>query len=101
MKVFLDDEREAPPGWLRAFWPNEVIQLLQTGEVTEVSLDHDLGNDEHGTGYDVLLWIEQEVALNRFVPPKMHVHSANTSAREKMESAIDAILRLHEQNVRG
>lgn len=27
--------------------------------MSEISLDHDLGDDEqHGTGYDVILWIE-------------------------------------------
>ncbi|WP_439037769.1 cyclic-phosphate processing receiver domain-containing protein [Agarivorans sp. QJM3NY_25] len=34
--------------------------MLKTGEVTEISLDHDLGNDDHGTGYDVVLWIEEQ-----------------------------------------
>lgn len=94
MKVFLDDERELPAGWVGARWPEEVITLLKAGGVTEVSLDHDLGDDEHGTGYDVLLWIEEAVATRSFVPPKMQVHSANPSARSKMESAIRAIERL-------
>lgn len=55
MKVFLDDERATPPGWTRACWPDEVIELLSTGTATELSLDHDLGDDERGTGYDVVL----------------------------------------------
>jgi hypothetical protein len=50
MKVYLDDERQAPDGWVRVFWPDEVIALLQTGAVRELSLDHDLGDDERGTG---------------------------------------------------
>ena len=65
--------------------------LLQTGQVTELSLDHDLGDDEHGTGYDVVLWIEEEVALRGFTPPKIFVHSANSSARQKMLAGIQAI----------
>jgi len=44
MKVFLDDERATPEGWTRVFWPAEAIALLPTGEVTEISLDHDLGD---------------------------------------------------------
>ena len=64
--------------------------------VKEVSLDHDLGDDARGTGYDVLLWIEEAVATHGFVPPSLNVHSANSSAREKMESAISAINRLYE-----
>lgn len=93
MKVFLDDERQTPDGWVRVYWPREAIALLMTGQVTEISLDHDLGNDEIGTGYDVVLWIEQEVHLNGFKPPKMKVHSANSSARMKMQNGINAIER--------
>ncbi|WP_309295279.1 cyclic-phosphate processing receiver domain-containing protein [Aeromonas caviae] len=43
---------------------------------TEISLDHDLGDDGRGTGYDVILWIENEVMTNYFIPPKIHIHSA-------------------------
>ena len=93
MKVFLDDERVTPEGWVRTYWPDEVIALLKSGEVSEVSLDHDLGDDERGTGYDVILWIEEAVVTRGFVPPKMSVHSANSSARQKMEMGIQAINR--------
>lgn len=75
-------------------WPDEAIALLETGEVAVISLDHDLGDDERGTGYDVLLWIEEAVALRGFDPPDMRVHSANSSARLKMEAAITSIHRL-------
>ncbi|KAB7774805.1 MULTISPECIES: cyclic-phosphate processing receiver domain-containing protein [unclassified Xanthomonas] len=98
MRVFLDDERETPAGWTRAYWPDDVIALLQTGKVEELSLDHDLGDDARGTGYDVVLWIEEAVALRSFVPPRMHVHSANTSARDKMRLGIKAIERLAIKN---
>jgi len=91
MRVYLDDERGTPPGWTRTYWPDEVIALLEQGGVAELSLDHDLGDDERGTGYDVVLWIEEAVALRGFIPPKMQVHSANSSAREKMEAGIRSI----------
>lgn len=92
MKVYLDDERATPNGWTRVYWPSEAIELLKSGQVTEISLDHDLGDDERGTGYDVVLWIEEQVALHRFVPPKIAVHSANVSARARMEAGIRAII---------
>lgn len=95
VKVYLDDERMTPVGWVRVYWPDEAVKLLSTGQVSELSLDHDLGNDEHGTGYDVVLWIEEAVALRGFDPPLIRVHSANSSAREKMEAGIAAITRLH------
>jgi hypothetical protein len=90
-KVFLDDERATPEGWIRTYWPEEVIPLLQSGNVSELSLDHDLGDDARGTGYTVLLWIEEQVAMHKFRPPKIRIHSANSSARIKMQAAVEAI----------
>lgn len=102
MKVYLDDERATPPGWIRAYWPEEVIELLKTGQVTELSLDHDLGDDNRGTGYTVLLWLEEQVALHGMTPPPViQVHSSNASARQKMAAAIAAIKRLAEQAERS
>ena len=92
MKVFLDDIREAPDGWIRCYWPEDCIELLKTGEVTHISLDHDLGSDDIGTGYDVLLWIEKAVFTEGFIPPIMAVHSANVSAKVKMEQCIHHIM---------
>lgn len=91
MRVFLDDERGTPEGWIRVYWPDEAIALLESGQVDELSLDHDLGDDVRGTGYDVVLWIEEAVALRGFKPPKITVHSANSSARDKMIAGIHAI----------
>ena len=91
MKLYLDDERKTPVGWVRVFWPDEAIAWLKTEMVTEISLDHDLGDDDRGTGYDVILWIENEVMTNNFIPPQINIHSANVSARIKMELGIMAI----------
>lgn len=94
MKVYLDDERHAPDGWHQVRWPDEAIRLLESGKVTHLSLDHDLGDDERGNGYDVVLWLEEAVATRRFVPPQITVHSANSSARTKMEAGIRAIAKI-------
>jgi hypothetical protein len=94
MKVYLDDERPTPEGWVGVRWPTEAIALLQAGGVEELSLDHDLGDDGRGTGYDVVLWIEEAVAIRGFMPPRIRVHSANSSARQKMLAGIAAIERL-------
>jgi hypothetical protein len=105
MKVFLDDMRTPPDGWILVRWPEEVIELLKTGKVKEVSLDHDLADplvDGQGycssrkerTGYDVLLWIEEQVATSDFVPPIIHIHTSNASARKKMEMAVNNIEKL-------
>ena len=73
--------------------PGEAIRLLKTGAVTDLSLDHDLGNERRGTGYDVVLWVEEAMATSGFVPPKMKVHSSNASARAKMEAGLERIRR--------
>ncbi|MEK0339283.1 MAG: hypothetical protein QQN46_03530 [Nitrosopumilus sp.] len=101
MKVYLDDIRVAPDGWVRTWWPEEVIALLKTGDVTDISLDHDLG-DHFGrpdnvkrerTGYDVLLWLERAVIVDGFKPPAIHIHTANPVAEERMKIARDNIYR--------
>lgn len=101
MKVFLDDERKTPTGWFRVFEPFQAIAMLETGMVTHISLDHDLGDDDViGTGNDVLVWIEEMVATKGFVPPHILIHSANPSAGNKMRAGITQIRKLYEATMR-
>lgn len=69
------------------------IELLELGQVSEISLDHDLIDDERGTGYDVILWLGDAVAARGFKASEIKVHSANTWARKKMLSGIASIER--------
>ena len=94
MKIYLDDWRPAPDGWTQTLTAQDTIAALARGGVTDLSLDHDLGDDANGTGYDVLLWIEESVHLRGFDPPRIAIHSSNASARVKMELAVEAIRRL-------
>jgi hypothetical protein len=97
MKVYLDDERATPEGWFRVYEPHQAIALLESGLVTHISLDHDLGDDDGiGTGNDVLVWIEEQVYTNNFDPPRILVHSANPSARQKMQAGIEQIRKMYE-----
>ena len=113
MKVYLDDERTPRPPtfteneewredwreWVVVRRVIDAIDLLTTGIVTEISLDHDLGPENlWQTGYEVLLWIEEQVVRNGFKPPKMHVHTANPSAWRKMFAAVKKIQQLAEEN---
>ena len=92
MKVYLDDLREAPDGWVRVKTAHDSIELLKSLKVEEISLDHDLGDEKiNGSGYDVLLWIEEKVYTENLKPPKIKIHSANVSARLRMESALRKI----------
>lgn len=91
MNVWLDDERPAPRGWHACTRPEEVVALIDAGVVDEVSLDHDLGEDV-GTGYDVVTYIEERVHTDEeFMPPAIHVHTANSAARLRMNAGVKAI----------
>ena len=95
IRVWLDDVRDAPDGWARVYTAYEAIALLEAGGVVEISLDHDLGDDDaNGTGYTVACWIEEAVALRGFDPPTIKIHSANSVGRERMQRAIESIERL-------
>jgi hypothetical protein len=92
IRIFLDDERPTPDGWIHCRWPQEVIDLLKANpeNVEIVSLDHDLA-DEMRNGYQVLLWIEEAVVTRGYRPPQLRVHSSNSSAAQKMQLAISQI----------
>ena len=96
----MDDQRKPGGDWVVTQTVAQTIELLKTGEVSELSLDHDLGEDDTiGTGYDVLLWLEEQVVTNGFKPPAiMRVHSANSAATPRMEQAIEQIARYAERN---
>lgn len=98
MKIYLDDERQAPEGWRLVTTAGEAVAYLKTGRITEISLDHDLGGET--TGYDVLTWLEWQVHMNNFSPPIIHIHTANSSARIKMEAAVKSIERFANESKR-
>jgi hypothetical protein len=98
MKVWLDDVRQPPPGWVHVTTPEQAIELLRSREVEVISLDHDLGlttTQAERTGYDVLAWLEEAVATCQWdhALPLIRVHSANPVGWRRMEQAIDAIQR--------
>ena len=99
MKVWLDDLRDAPPGWVRVTTPEEAIALLETGDVTEISLDHDLGlvdGERERTGYDVLLWLERDVAEGRWViPPARDRRAQREPRRAETDGAGDRVDQAH------
>ena len=90
MKVYLDDERPTPEGWHRVYTADEAITLLRAGGVTEISLDHDLGDDQKfGTGYDVAVFIEEGAFFGNVRPVRWSIHSANPVGRQNMQAALE------------
>lgn len=98
MKLFVDDLRPCPDGWVLAKTATEAISVLITGEVRELSLDHDLGEPESevGSGYQVVCWLEERAHAGdwRHVPRVIAIHSANPVGHQRMQAAIDNIERL-------
>lgn len=89
MKIWLDDIRPMPPEF--NFWAktaDQAISALKLGTVTEISLDHDLGDGDNGTGYEVAAWIEESAYFGTLPILKWSIHSANPIGRLKMISAL-------------
>jgi len=101
MKLWVDDKREAPPGWVRSYNSKEAIDFLKGfwEEVEYISLDHDLGGDD--TGMKVLIYIEYMVAIEQYVAPTISVHSANPVGKERMMQAVQSIYAFDRQNQTG
>lgn len=94
-KVWLDDVRKAPSGWIHF----EEIKSLKSyyiknyKNIKEMSLDHDLG-DNVPTGYDFLVWLEEMVYTGKYTKvPNIKVHSANPVGKRRMEQSIKSIIR--------
>lgn len=95
LKIYLDDKRSTPDGYVRAFWPSQVITLIEEFKTEEISLDHDLGDDETGTGNDVVLYIEEKIYFNKgWDLPVLKTHTDNSSARDKMRKGIEQIKKI-------
>lgn len=114
MKLWLDDkcleefveiagnlvpnERFTPEGWIGVTTAREAIRLLKTGEVEEISFDHDLGEQIHGDGYIVAKYIEKYAfngTLNRM---KWDIHSANPVGAKNITMAMQGAERWWKKN---
>jgi hypothetical protein len=83
--IFLDDVREAFPGFILATDVDSVLDALFHGHVRGLSLDHDLGENVP-TGYDLVkAMAERNLWPSEFV----HIHSANAVGIENMRSTLE------------
>lgn len=80
VKLWLDDVRTPPQGWIWLKTYKDMIQHIESynGQIDIISLDHDLpATDRMHTGRDVSLWILQQCYTGKLKKCKMQVHSAN------------------------
>ena len=103
--AFLDDEREAPEGFERHYWPEETIAFLEEneGEVGIISLDNDLqGDSPEQEGVEVMRQLRDKVVLEGFTPPDVLVfHTQNPRAREEMLNCARDVIKYYELNQKG
>jgi hypothetical protein len=104
LRVWLDDSRPAPSGWLHLRSVGAVQALLEGKLVRELSLDHDLGwcadciregahlrntGQRHcphtPTGYDLCVWMAER---NQWPPVPPAVHSGNLEGGARMLGMI-------------
>lgn len=102
MKLYLDDIRPCPKGWVYAQTVSEAVSkvehALKNGEEWEAaSLDHDLALEHYivssygsppqtGTGADFVDWM---IETNTWPTRKPLVHSMNPAGAKRMRAAID------------
>jgi hypothetical protein len=82
VRLWVDDERCAPPGWRWAHNSDLAITALSPGEVQEISLDHDLGGED--TTRRVVTWMIE----NGVWPQRVCVHTANPVGRSWLVGTI-------------
>lgn len=89
-KVWLDDERPMPEEFdLHVRTAREAMELIKSGVVHKISLDHDLGEKSNGTGYEVAKFIEEGAFQGSIAPMEVSVHSANPVGSKNMRMCIN------------
>jgi hypothetical protein len=96
MRLFLDDVRDPSyVGWfgediIVCRTATNAIEILRSGLVVEMSLDHDLGEQKDKlSGYDVACWIEQAIYEGKlFRVPRWSVHSSNPTGAERIRATL-------------
>lgn len=99
MKLFHDDIRRPPQGWIWARTNADAIGWLRTGQVSEISLDHDLGGHEldpdaedaflyRGSSEDTGLKLVKFMIYYKIIPAEITIHSWNSVGASNMLRAF-------------
>lgn len=87
MKIWLDDLREAPEGYVHIKSVNEAKDfIMQHSDIELLDLDHDLGDfaKDGGDAIELLKWL---IETGRTCPVKLH--TMNPVGRQNMQALID------------
>lgn len=92
MKLFIDDVRNPEPGdtsWIVIRRYEYAVKIISEFwyDITEISLDHDLGTAE--TGYDIACKIEEIAHDTHYTYlPTIKCHSMNPVGRDKILKVV-------------
>ena len=85
MKLYVDDVRDAPDGWVLCREAAEALEFLEDGDIANLSLDHDLGEFSLFSGYDIAKWIVEHDTW----PHHIYCHSMNPVGRENILALLE------------
>lgn len=89
MRIYLDDLRPTPDGYVRTYTVEETIELIRQndGQIEVISLDNDLGTG-FLEGREVAKWIEEQAFHGNIkMIPEIIIHSGNNVAQDEMKTA--------------
>ena len=104
MKLWIDDLREPPDdswAWVKSSGQARGAMVLcakMRTPVTEISFDHDLGDDD--TAMPVARMLEEGAHEGTLPPIKWHIHSANPVGRMNLKAALESADRYWSATVR-
>lgn len=94
MKLYVDDIRKEPQGWVRAKTVSEAIRIIATQSVDEVSLDHDISHRINmdsiarpfpcGETFEPVAWFLRGIKFSG----KVTLHTANPIGAKKMAEIL-------------
>ena len=98
MKLFIDDLRPTPEGWIGTDSIKQAIEYLQTGKVTHLSLDYDYDRNSwsiKGWYWDIMKWLLDRAAENQSncLPTYYRFHTSNPDGRRNYRGAFDQLRR--------
>lgn len=101
MKLWLDDIRDPPnDSWHIVRTGRHALKILHDGVTTveEISFDHDLGDSDALTGYDIAAEIERLVFAGRMKVPRWSVHSQNPVGAARICNAMKSAMLFEGRN---
>lgn len=93
MKIYLDDIREAPEGWVPAVSVGKFKKIIEKADknsekIDAISFDHDLGENTED-GYDAVKWLAENYPRYILENVAIDSHSDNPAGRENIEKFVE------------